>query len=75
MKRLLIALAGALGLRALLRRRHHEPVTEAPVDELREKLAAAKAEDAPPEPATVDERRADVHDRARRAIDDLGGDA
>jgi uncharacterized membrane protein YccC len=74
-KRLLIALAGALGLRALLRRRKHEPPAEPPVDELREKLAAAKAEDVTPEPATVEERRADVHDRARRAMDELGGDA
>jgi hypothetical protein len=73
-KRLLIALAGALGLRALLRSRHHEAAAEPPVDELREKLAAAKAEETPPEPATVEDRRADVHDRARRAIDELGGD-
>jgi hypothetical protein len=74
-KRLLIAVAGALGLRALLRRRHHEPAAEPPVDELREKLAAAKAEAEPPAPATVEERRSDVHDQARRAIDELGGNA
>lgn len=77
MKRLLIAVAGVFGLRALLRRKRHAPAAEPPVDELREKLAAAKAEEPEPEPpaeATVEERRADVHDRARRAIDELGGD-
>jgi hypothetical protein len=72
-KRLLAVIAGGLGLRALLRRRTREP---APVEDLRAKLAASRAapEDAPATAAGqpgVDERRADVHARARQAIDDL----
>jgi len=74
-KRLLIAVGGALGVRALLRRRRHEPPAEPPVDELRQKLAAAKAEPEPSAPATVEERRSDVHERARSAIDELGADS
>jgi hypothetical protein len=78
-KRLLIAIAGAVGLRALLRRRHaHEPAAEPPVDELRQKLAEARATESAPEPPPepepqggVEERRADVHEQARRAIDEL----
>jgi hypothetical protein len=73
-KRLLALIAGALGLRALLRRRSREP---APVEDLRAKLAASRvAPDEPPAGDTgdqpgVEERRADVHARARQAIDDL----
>ena len=78
MKRLLALLVGALGLRALLRRRP-QPVElgPSPADDLRVKLAESRAtaeaqvEDAAePEPA-VDDRRADVHARARRTIDEL----
>jgi hypothetical protein len=85
MKRLLALVAGGLGLRALLRRRLR-PVS--PADDLRAKLARTKAQEAEPEPVaepepestpepepepeTVDARRADVHARARQAIDDLG---
>lgn len=72
MKRLLALLAGLLGLRALLRRRR--PLAEGPpVEELRAKLAETKAEaDGEPEPVDdVDARRADVHERARQAIDEL----
>jgi len=60
-------------VRALLRRRRHEPPAEPPVDELRQKLAAAEPE--PSAPATVEERRSDVHERARSAIDELGADS
>jgi hypothetical protein len=71
-KRLLAVAAGALGIRALLRRRNRPPAVEPPVDELRQKLAQAKAEaEAPVAAADVDTRRADVHERARKAIDEL----
>ena len=82
MKRLLALLLGGLGLRVLLRRgRVHTPLpVESPADDLREKLAQARAtaeeqieEGASPE-TTVDDRRADVHARARRTIDELRGD-
>ena len=76
MKRLLALLVGGLGLRALLRRRPQAaPVGDSPAEELRAKLAATKAEPEPqpgPDPEhAVDARRADVHERARKAIDDL----
>src|SRR4051812_46277040 len=80
MKRLLALLAAGLGLRALLKRRFqhrfHRAPASSPADDLRTKLAAAKAqeqavEETPPAPQTVDGRRADVHASARRAIDDL----
>lgn len=74
MKRLFALLVGGLGIRALLRRRGH-PVAPAgsPAAELRAKLAETRE----PEPEAapeqdVDARRADVHERARRAIDELG---
>jgi hypothetical protein len=82
MKRLLALLAAGLGLRALLRRRSHRVQATSPADDLRTKLAAAKAQEEaqaeeqardemPTEAQTVDSRRADVHASARRAIDDL----
>jgi hypothetical protein len=83
MKRLLALLAGALGLRALLRRRALSPLPpeEPHADTLRAKLAETRAvEPDAVEPqdvaldsadAGVAERRADVHERARQAIDDL----
>jgi hypothetical protein len=81
MKRLLALLAGALGLRALLRRRVRESAAleEPHADTLRAKLAETRAtdvgapQDAEPAAAGADvaERRADVHERARQAIDDL----
>ncbi len=76
-KRLLALIVGALGLRALLRRRQPAPAGPSPADDLRAKLAEsratvdAQAEDATEPEPTVDDRRADVHARARRAIDDL----
>src|SRR5262249_59671232 len=78
MKRLLALLAAGLGLRALLHRRSHRAPAPSPADDLREKLAQAKAQEQAPEPAgeptpapSVDDRRADIHAGARRAIDDL----
>ena len=72
MKRLLALLAGGLGLRALLRRRAQARPAPSPAADLRAKLAQAKAQEAAQLPPTVDERRADVHAQARKAIDDLG---
>jgi hypothetical protein len=78
-KRLLALIAGGLGLRALLRRRRRRPALQPEgslADELREKLAESRAAEAEhtaaPQPeADVADRRRDVHDRARGAIDDL----
>jgi hypothetical protein len=77
MKRLLALLAAGLGLRALLKRRARRTPAATPADDLRAKLAAAKAqeqavpEEAPQPEQTVEGRRADVHADARRAIEDL----
>jgi hypothetical protein len=82
MKRLLALLAGALGLRALLRRRHQQDALETQhAEELRAKLAesrvveedppASEAMETPVDEADVAARRADVHARARQAIDEL----
>jgi hypothetical protein len=68
-KRLLAVLAGALGLRAILRRRARPAFAPSPADDLKAKLASTKEPE--PEPAGVDERRADVHARARHAIEEL----
>jgi len=83
LKRLLALVAGGLGLGALLSRRRRRPLSTAepsPADELRERLAesrAAEVEHAPdpapagePEPGVADRRR-EVHERARGAIDEL----
>ena len=81
MKRLLALLLGGLGLRALLRRSRPEPAPlERPADDLRQKLAEARAtveeqvEEPEPSETPVDDRRADVHARARAAIDELRED-
>ncbi len=77
MKRLVALLLGAFGLRALLRRRAPAPVGPTHADDLRARLAESRAtveaqvEDAAEPEPTVDDRRADVHARARRAIDEL----
>ena len=79
MKRLLALVAGGLGLRALLRRRSRpglstSQLSPSPAEDLRAKLATAKASGPEPEPTppeTVEGRRADVHEKARQAIDDL----
>jgi hypothetical protein len=77
-KRLLALIAGGLGLRVLLRRRTRAAAVSEPADELRAKLAETRADDEPEPSAngtasdgSVDSRRADVHERARRAIDEL----
>ena len=77
MKRLLALLLGGLGLRALLKR-SRAPLGPSPADDLKAKLAEAKATaDAQVEDAeehlepTVDDRRADVHARARQTLDEL----
>ena len=79
MKRLLALVAGGLGLRALLRRRSRPLLSPSPAEDLRAKLAQTKASEPEPEPEpdsaqqeTVEGRRADVHAKARQAIDDLG---
>jgi hypothetical protein len=76
-KRLLALLLGGLGLRALLRRRMPAAIGPSPADDLRAKLAEARATadaqvEAAEEPEqTVDDRRADVHARARHTLDEL----
>jgi hypothetical protein len=76
-KRLLALLLGGLGLRALLKRRTPAPLGPSPAEDLKAKLAEAKAtaeaqvEDAQEPELTVDDRRADVHARARQALDEL----
>jgi hypothetical protein len=77
-KRLLALLLGGLGLRALLRQRAR-PVElgPTPAEDLRAKLAESRAtveeqvEDAAEPEQSVDDRRADVHARTRRTIDEL----
>jgi len=79
LKRLLALIAGGLGLSALLRRRRRRPAPQPEgslADELREKLAESRAAEAehtapPPPEAEVADRRRDVHERARGAIDEL----
>ena len=86
-KRLLPLVLGAVGLTALLKRRREHEVepwepapTATPADDLKAKLAESRggeeAESAEPEPPVVedpdaDARRADVHARARQAMDEL----
>jgi hypothetical protein len=84
MKRLLALVAGGLGLRAFLKRRSRPAVSPSPAEDLRAKLAQTKSPEAQtraqepepaapePQPETVETRRADVHAKARQAIDDLG---
>jgi hypothetical protein len=75
--RLVALVLGGFGLGAYLRRRrkHRRELEPSPADELRSKLAESRAAELePPEPTLEDdleERRRDVHDRARGAIDDL----
>ena len=80
MKRLLALLLGAFGLRALLRRRSPAALGPSPADDLRAKLDETRVEahvEPDPEPeaeAAPQDRRADVHARARAAMDELKGD-
>jgi hypothetical protein len=75
--RLVALVLGGFGLGAYIhsRRRRRLELDASPADELRSRLAESRAAELePPEPtpeADVDERRRDVHDRARSAIDDL----
>ena len=81
MKRWLAVVAGGFGLAAYIRRRRRKARAEIePAEELREKLAesresvepdAAPAAEPEAAPDELDERRRDVHDRARQALDEL----
>ncbi len=79
MKRLFAVVLGALGLGALLKRRRPAPEPVAgpdPADDLRAKLAETRTPEPEPELEPEPEpdaaaRRADVHERARQAIDEL----
>ena len=78
MGRLIAVLLGGFGLGAYLRRRRsRQSVPEySPADELRSKLAETRTaeEPAPPEQGLeteLEERRREVHERGRGAIDDL----
>jgi hypothetical protein len=70
--------------RLLSRKRHHEaeqqPPQHDPADELKAKLAAAREPEPPetpaqpePEPLSIDDRRAQVHEKAQEAIDEMRG--
>ena len=79
MKRLLALLLGGLGLRALLRRRSPAPLGPSPADDLRAKLDETRVDEPAPEPEpeaepSAGDRRADVHARARAAMDELKED-
>ena len=86
MRRLLTWLVVTIGIAALVRRLRRrrdpqliEPAPTAPgddpADELRRKLAESRAEEPAeaPEPPeeTVEDRRADVHEQGRAALDDM----
>jgi hypothetical protein len=78
-KRLLALLLGGLGLRALLRRRAPATLGPTPADDLRAKIDETRVEEPAPAPEPEPEpeagdRRADVHARARAAMDELKGD-
>jgi hypothetical protein len=76
-KRLLAVVVGVFGIRALLRRRSNPVLTysgsPSPAEDLKARLAESRSsepEHTAAEP-TVDEKRVDVHNRARGAIDEL----
>jgi hypothetical protein len=75
--RLVALVLGGFGLGAYIRRRRRRrpELEHSPAEELRSKLAESRAaEIEPPQPtleADLDQRRRDVHERARGAIDDL----
>jgi hypothetical protein len=74
-KRLLALLLGGLGLRALLARRRAVTVeVPSPAADLRAKLAETRVAEPEPESPDVDSRRAEVHERTRRTIDELRDD-
>ncbi len=83
MRRRLTWLLVTLGIAALVRRLRRKPEPELetreavdPADELRRKLADSRSEEEdvptsePPE-ATVDDRRGDVHEQGRAALDEM----
>jgi hypothetical protein len=79
-RRLLAILGGIALLRAWLARRRSQPAVD-PADDLRRKLeetrelAADQEEFAAGEtPVDVDDRRRDVHERGRAAIDEMRSD-
>ena len=84
MRRFLTGLGLAAAAAVVLgrsRRRKQTPPAAEPAEELKQKLAETRTDEAPPEPepeeqeAPLDERRRGVHDRARAAMDDmLGGE-
>jgi hypothetical protein len=84
MRRFLTGLGLAAAAAVVLgrfRRRKQAPPAADPAEELKQKLAGTRSDEAPPEPepeeqeAPLDERRRGVHDRARAAMDDmLGGE-
>ena len=84
MRRFLTGLGLAAAAAVVLgrfRRRKQAPPAADPAEELKQKLAETRPDEAPPEPepeeqeAPLDERRRGVHDRARAAMDDmLGGE-
>lgn len=86
MRRLLTGLGLATAAAVVLgrlRRRKQAPAAADPAEELKQKLAETRTDEAPPEvepepeerQAPLDERRRAVHDRARMAMDDmLGGE-
>ncbi len=82
MKRLLALAAGALGIRVLWRRRARSASTPSPASDLRAKLDQSRALEADrvadeggqtpvDQVEDVAARRTDVHERARRAMDEL----
>lgn len=87
MRKLIKIALVALGIRALLhgwKRRHAEPEPEPepalpppdPAAELRQKLAASRADDGAGEPeaapeASVEDRRAEVHTQGRATVDEM----
>jgi hypothetical protein len=73
-KRLFAVVLGALGLGALFKRRRlaPAPLGPDPAVDLRAKLDQTREPDPEPEAEPdVADRRADVHERARQAIDEL----
>ena len=76
------AAVGLFGLIAYVRRRRRpSPPQVEPADELRARLAESRVDPSPNRPPSrkaeaapdeLGERRQDVHDRARSAIDELG---
>ena len=84
MRRRLTWLLVTLGIAALIRRLRRKPEPELatsqpddPADELRRKLADSRTimedDEPPPAPpeATIEERRGDVHEQGRAALDEM----